>query len=381
MNRIYLDNAATTPIDNDVLETMVEVMKSHFGNPSSIHTEGRKARALIETARKSVANMLNASISEIFFTSGGTESNNTAIKCAVRDLNIKRIISTKIEHHCVSHSLTHIQRHHGVEVMLLDNCDKGNVDLKQLEEMLANSTVKTLVSIMHANNEIGTISDMRVIGQLCQKYNAIYHSDTVQTIGHMVLDVTDLHIHFLSGAAHKIHGPKGSGFLYVNSDNLIEPFIDGGSQEKNMRGGTENLHGIVGMAKSMELAYQHLEERKTYITELKNYFIEQLRSNIPNIDFNGELGEKSLYTVLNVSFPEHPKNEMLLMNLDINGISASGGSACTSGAEKGSHVIAALNKETFRKAVRFSFSHHNTFEEIDYVMQKLMSIYGVAVPA
>ena len=381
MHRIYLDNAATTHIDQEVIDIMVDVMQTHYGNPSSIHTEGRKARTLIEVARKSVANALNASISEIYFTSGGTESNNTALKCAVRDLNIKRIISTKFEHHCVSHSLSHLQRHQGVEVVLLENCEKGNIDLAQLEELLALGNVKTLVSIMHANNEIGTISDMKAIGELCKQYNAIYHSDTVQTIGHLPIDVSQLNIHFLSGAAHKIHGPKGTGFLYINSDNLIEPFIDGGSQEKNMRGGTENLHGIVGMAKSLELAYQHMDERKTYITELKNYFIEQLKNNIPNIDFNGEIGENSLYTVLNVAFPEHPKNEMLLMNLDINGISASGGSACTSGAEKGSHVIAALNKDTFRKAVRFSFSHHNTFEEIDYVMQKLKMIYGIAVPA
>lgn len=381
MKRIYLDNAATTPIDQEVIDVMVDVMKTHYGNPSSIHTEGRKARALIEVARKSVANTLNASISEIFFTSGGTESNNTALKCAVRDLNIKRIISTKIEHHCVSHSLSHLQRHHEVEIALLENCEKGNVDMEQLEELLANGTSKTLVSIMHANNEIGTIADIKAIGELCKKYNAIFHSDTVQTIGHLPIDVTDIHIHFLSGAAHKINGPKGAGFLYINSDNLIEPFIDGGSQEKNMRGGTENLHGIVGMAKSLELACEHMDERKTYITELKNYFIEQLTNHIPNIEFNGETGENSLYTVLNASFPEHPKNEMLLMNLDINGISASGGSACTSGAEKGSHVIAALNKEPFRKAVRFSFSHHNTFEEIDYVMSKLKAIYAVAVPA
>lgn len=380
MKRIYLDNAATTPIDQEVIDVMYDVMKSDFGNPSSIHTEGRKARALIELARKSVANSLNASISEIFFTSGGTESNNTALKCAVRDLNIKRIISTKIEHHCVGHSLGHLQRHSGVEVVLLDNCERGHIELQQLEDLLASSPVKTLVSIMHANNEIGTISDMYAIGELCKTYGAIYHSDTVQTIGHLPIDVTKVNIHFLSGAAHKIHGPKGAGFLYINSDNLIEPFIDGGSQEKNMRGGTENLHGIVGMAKSLELAIRHMEERKTYISEIKNYFIDQLKKDIPNVDFNGDTSENSLYTVLNVSFPEHPKNEMLLMNLDINGISASGGSACTSGAEKGSHVIAALNKEPFRKAVRFSFSHHNTFEEIDYVMEKLKSIYGVAVP-
>jgi len=375
MNRIYLDNAATTKMDSEVLEIMVDTMKSTYGNPSSTHTEGRKARALVESARKMVAQCLNASINEIFFTSGGTESNNTALKCAVRDLNIKRIISTKIEHHCVGHSLSHIQRRSGVEVILLDNDSDGHISLNQLEQYLAGSQVKTMVSIMHANNEIGTVSNMYAIGELCKKYGAIYHSDTVQTIGHFPIDVSRIHIHFLSGAAHKIHGPKGAGFLYVNSDNLIEPYIDGGSQEKNMRGGTENLHGIVGMAKSFELAVKYMEERSVYISQLKKYFIEQFQKTNLKVEFNGDINDQSLYTVLNVSFPEHPKNEMLLFNLDIQGISASGGSACTSGAEKGSHVIAALNKDPFRRAVRFSFSHHNTFKEIDIVIEKLKKIY------
>lgn len=379
MKRIYLDNAATTIIDKNVLEAMMQVMNENYGNPSSIHNEGRKARALIETSRKTIASLINASISEIYFTSGGTESNNTAIKCAVRDLNVKRIISTKFEHHCVSHSLSHVQRHMDVEVILLDNDHDGHIDMKQLEEYLQSGNVKTLVSIMHANNEIGTIADINAIGDLCKQYNAIFHSDTVQTIGHIPIDVSQLHIHFLSGAAHKIHGPKGTGFLYINSDKLIEPFIDGGAQEKNMRGGTENVHGIVGLAKCMQQAHEHLNERRTYISELKHYFINQLKDNFPNIDFNGDISDNSLYTVLNIAFPNHPKNEMLLMNLDINGISASGGSACTSGAEKGSHVIASLDKDPTAKAVRFSFSHHNSFEEIDYVIERLKTIYQVAV--
>ncbi|HMT78194.1 MAG TPA: cysteine desulfurase family protein [Saprospiraceae bacterium] len=376
MNRIYFDNAATTILDKEVLDTMVDSMNSIYGNPSSTHTEGRKARALVESARKTIAKCINASINEIFFTSGGTESNNTALKCAVRDLNIKRIISTKIEHHCVGHSLSQIQRRSGVEVILLDNDQEGHISLNQLEQYLQASPLKTLVSIMHANNEIGTVSDMYAIGELCKKYGAIFHSDTVQTIGHFPIDVTKVHIHFLSGAAHKIHGPKGVGFLYINSDNLIEPFIDGGSQEKNMRGGTENLHGIVGMAKSFELAVKYMSERTAYITGLKNYFIENIVKAIPECGFNGDISSESLFTVLNVDFPDHPKNEMLLFNLDIQGIAVSGGSACTSGAEQGSHVIAALNKEPSRKAVRFSFSHHNTQEEIDFTIEKLASIYS-----
>ncbi|KXK16625.1 MAG: cysteine desulfurase [Candidatus Parvibacillus calidus] len=375
MDRIYLDNAATTPLDPEVLDIMCKTLQNDFGNPSSTHSEGRKARALIEAARKSIASCIHASPSEIIFTSGGTESNNMALKCAVRDLHVKRIISSRLEHHCVSHTLTYLQRNHGTEVILLDNDEYGRIDLIQLEEYLANSPDKKLVSLMHANNEIGTVADIEAIGNLCRQYDALFHSDTVQTVGHFPLDVSKINIHFLTGTGHKIHGPKGSGFLYIRSGHILEPLIDGGSQEKNLRGGTENLHGIIGLAKSVELAVNHLPERRTYITGIKNYFIEQLKQHIQEVDFNGDLSEDSLYTVLNVSFPAHPKNEMLLLHLDIHGVSVSGGSACSSGADRGSHVIEALDKDPMRKAVRFSFSHHNTFEEVDKVVRMIRSIY------
>lgn len=377
MERIYLDNAATTPLDPEVLDIMCKTLQNDFGNPSSTHAEGRKSRALIEAARKSIASSIHASASEIIFTSGGTESNNMALKCAVRDLHVKKIISSRIEHHCVSHTLAYLQKNYDTEIVLLDNDEYGRIDLAQLEEYLANSNEKTLVSIMHANNEIGTVADIDAIGELCRQYDALFHSDTVQTVGHFPLDVSKTFVHFLAGTGHKIHGPKGSGFLYIRSGHILAPLIDGGTQEKNLRGGTENLHGIIGLSKSVELAVSHLPERRTYISGIKNYFIEQLRKHVADVDFNGDISEDSLYTVLNVSFPAHSKNEMLLLHLDINGVAVSGGSACSSGADRGSHVIEALEKDPMRKAVRFSFSHHNTFEEVDKVIKMIKSIYAV----
>lgn len=375
MSRIYFDNAASTPIDPDVLSLLQSTMSEHWGNPSSTHTEGRRAKALIEKARKSIAEKLNTSPSEIYFTSGGTESNNTAIKGAVLHLGIKRIISSQMEHHCVLHSLDHVRDNNDIEIIYLKNNELGHIDLDELEALLSESDQKTLVSLMHANNEIGTVHDIKSIGEICKKYGAYFHSDTVQSVGHLPIDLSKTEVHFISGAAHKIHGPKGVGILYIRHDVLMKAFIDGGAQEKNIRGGTENLAGIVAMARCLEIAIDQMEIRKKHILDLRNYLRQKLIETLVDIDFNGDLSDDSLYTVLNVAFPPHGKNEMILMNLDIHGIAASGGSACTSGAEKGSSVIQSLQKNPDSKAVRFSFSHLNTKAEIEKLVEVLEKIY------
>ena len=371
--RVYLDNAATTPLDPLVIEAMTQVMKECIGNPSSIHKEGRTARSLIEKARKTIANCINASIGEIFFTSGGTESTNMALKCAVRDLGVKRIITSRMEHHCVLHTIESLQKAYPIETAFvkIDNC--GRVDYNELESLLQDSDKKTLVSLMHANNEIGTLADMEQIAQICHETDALFHSDTVQSVGLFPIDVEKTKINFLTGAAHKFHGPKGVGFIYINGDNLIKPFIDGGSQERNMRGGTENIYSIVGMAKALELAVEKMTTRKQYIEELRQYLKQQLTENFEDIRFNG-CQENYLYKVLSVSFPPSPKSDMMMLNLDIAGISASGGSACSSGAEKGSHVLESIGASRERKTIRFSFSHFNTKEEIDFLITQLKTI-------
>lgn len=375
--RIYLDNAATTALREEVIETMTQVMRDLYGNPSSIHADGRAMRAIIEEARKKVAKLIGASIGEIFFTSGGTESNNMAIKCAVRDLGVKRIISSPTEHHCVGHSLEAVERQ-GVKVEMVRVDERGRIDYEHLEELLQNDLgTKTLVSLMHANNEIGTVSDMARISRLCENYGALYHADTVQTMGHFPIDVSKTKIHFLSGGGHKFHGPKGQGFIYINNEAQLKPFIDGGGQERNMRGGTENVYGIAGLAKALELAYEHMDEYRQHIEEVRSYFMEKLLENFEDIQFNGDYDGDYLYTVLSVSFPQSAKSELLLLLLDIAGVSASGGSACSSGAEAGSHVLAAIGADPTRKTIRFSFSHYNTKEEIDTVVEKLKTMVEV----
>lgn len=347
-------------------------MQELYGNPSSIHACGRQVRAKIEVSRKKIAGLLGASIGEIFFTSGGTESNNMAIKCAVRDLGVRRIISTQIEHHCVGHSLNSVEQQ-GVSIEMVNVDEMGRIDYGQLEQMLANGDKKTLVSIMHANNEIGTLSDMDRIAALCEEHNTYYHSDTVQTIGHLPIDVSKTKIHFLSGGAHKFHGPKGCGFIYINSEAMIKPMIDGGGQERNMRAGTENIYGIVGMAKALELACGNMDAYQSHIEDIRTYFKAQLVERFEDIHFHGDQ-ENYLYTILNVCFPPSDKSAMLLLHLDIAGISASGGSACSSGAEVGSHVLQAIGADPERKSIRFSFSHNTTKKDIDQTLQKLASI-------
>ena len=374
MERIYFDNAATTALDGTVLEAMMPYLTEKFGNPSSIYSYGRETRMAVETARKSVAKLLNANPAEIFFTSGGTESSNMAIQAAVRDLGCKHIISSKVEHHAVSHTVAYFDNLDEVKVSYVKLLPDGHVDIEDLEKLLAAAEEKTLVSLMHANNEIGNMLDIHEVGNLCKLYNAIFHSDTVQKVGHFPIDLRNTPVHFVTGAAHKFHGPKGVGIIYINENVRIKPFVHGGSQERNMRAGTENIYGIVGFAKAFEIAMAGYETDSAYIGTLKYYMHEQLKKHIPGIGFNGDVLGSSLYTVLSVSFPKTEKSEMILFNLDINKICASGGSACTSGAEAGSHVIRAINNNPNQITVRFSFCKHNTKKEVDVVVEKLKEL-------
>lgn len=374
MSRIYLDNAATTSLDSQVLEAMMPYLTTHFGNPSSIYSYGRESRLAIENARKSVAKILNAHPAEIFFTSGGTESSNTAIISSVRDLGCKHIITSAIEHHATLHTVEYLYHSGEVALSYVKLLPNGHIDIEDLEKLLAGSQEKCLVTLMHANNEIGNILDIHAVGELCKMYSAIFHSDTVQTVGHFPFDLRNTPVHFITGAGHKFHGPKGIGILYVNENVKIKPYVHGGSQERNMRAGTENLYGIVGFAKALELATANYETESAYIKGLKVYMMEQLKEHIKGVSFNGDVLGRSLYTVLNVSFPKTEKSEMILFNLDINNICASGGSACTSGADAGSHVIRAINNNPNQVAVRFSFCKHNTKEEIDAAVEKLKEI-------
>ena len=372
--RVYFDNAATTPIDPEVLKEMYRVMENYYGNPSSIHSHGREVRALIEKSRRTIAGLLHASPSEIFFTSGGTEADNTAIRCGIEDHGIRHAISSPIEHHAVIHTLEAMEKAGTIKLSYVDVDSKGNVDHDHLEHLLKTNG-RSFVSLMHANNELGTLNDLHRIGDLCEQYDALFHSDTVQTVGHYAHDLRSLKLHFMVCAAHKLHGPKGIGFLYVNHKIKIKPFIFGGSQERNMRGGTENVYGIVGQAKALELAYAKMDEHREHIQALKAYMIQQLKANIPGVAFNGETDpEKSLYTVLNVSFPCTDLADMMLFNLDIAGISASGGSACSSGTDIGSHVLNAIGSQASRPSVRFSFSKFNTREEVDHTVAKLREL-------
>jgi cysteine desulfurase len=374
MQRIYFDNAATTSLDPQVLEVMMPFLTEKFGNPSSIYSYGRETRMAIESARKTVARILNAHPAEIFFTSGGTESSNTAIHAAVYDLGCKHIISSPLEHHAVLHTVDHLHKMGAVTVSHVKLMPNAHVDLQDLRKQLAATDKKTLVSLMHANNEIGNMLDMETVGELCRQYGAIFHSDTVQTVGHFPFNLRKGFIHFITGAGHKFHGPKGVGILYVNENISIHPYIHGGSQERNMRAGTENVYAITGFAKALELATANHEADSAHIQDIKSYMMEQLKKQIPFVGFNGDPCGKSLYTVLNVSLPKSEKSDMLLLNLDINHICASGGSACTSGAQLGSHVIAALHNDDNHVAIRFSFCKHNTKDEVDCVVAKLREL-------
>src|ERR1700733_9616410 len=374
MERIYFDNAATTTLDPIVLESMMPYLTEKFGNPSSIYSYGRESRTAIESSRKSVAKILNAHPAEIFFTSGGTESSNTAINAAVRDLGCTHIITSPLEHHATLHTVEHLHKRGEAALSYVNLLSNGHIDLEDLKHKLATSAEKTFVTLMHANNEIGNMLDIHAVGELCKLYGAIFHSDTVQTVGHFPFDLRNTPVHFITGAGHKFHGPKGVGLLYINENVRINPYIHGGSQERNMRAGTENVYGVVGFARALELATAAYEADSSAIKGLKVYMMEQLKKQVKGISFNGDPLGRSLYTVLSVSFPKTERSEMLLFNLDINNICASGGSACTSGIEQGSHVIRAINNNPNQVTVRFSFAKQNTREEVDCVVARLKDL-------
>jgi cysteine desulfurase len=373
--RVYLDNAATTPVAPEVVEAMIPVLRDTFGNPSSTHSFGRNAKALLETSRRTVAKHLKCSPSEIIFTSGGTEADNMAIHTAVTQLGVKRIITSSIEHHAVGHTADAIAAHEKIELVLLHLDSKGNIDIAQLESLLKDGK-PTLVSLMHANNEIATMIPLKKIAQMCRQNGAYFHSDTVQTMAHFAFDLSDINIDFITCAAHKFHGPKGVGFLYANKKTKVSSFIHGGSQERGLRGGTENMASIVGLAKAMDLAYDDVEGHQKHVFGLKSYMMDQLKSMFPTVAFHGETDfDKALYTVLNVCLPATEKTSMLLFTLDLKGVAVSGGSACTSGATKGSHVLEGIQADMTRPNVRFSFSRYTTKEEIDYALQQLQQVY------
>jgi cysteine desulfurase len=371
---VYLDNAATTPLDPEVFEAMKPFLVNDFGNPSSTHSHGRTVRAAIESARKKVAGLLNCTPGEIIFTSGGTEADNTIISSGIRTHGIQHIISSSIEHHAVTHTIAEMKKS-GIQLHLVELDSAGHVDLNHLESLLKQFP-KSLVSLMHANNEIGNLLDIEKAGEMCENHGAFFHSDTVQTIGHYRHNLRSLKVSGMAGAAHKFHGPKGIGFMYVRKGRKIDPLLHGGAQERNMRGGTENVYGIVGLAAALEIAYRDMDEHHRHISSLKAHMIDRLRAEIPGVTFNGDSAnpDRSLYTVLNVSLPESDDNDMLLFNLDLQGISASGGSACSSGASTGSHVLGALYPGSKRGAVRFSFSKYNTMQNIDFAVEKLAEI-------
>ena len=373
--KVYLDNAATTPIASEVIEEIQPYLNNYFGNPSSTHAFGRKTKNAIEINRKKIADLIRAKNNEIIFTSGGTEADNMALRCAVFDLNVKRIITTKIEHHAVLHTAECLRDQQNVEIIFLATDHNGNPDLVQLESIV-NDKVNTLVTLMHANNEIGTLLPIKKVASICAKHKHVYfHSDTVQTMGHYTFNLSETPIDFLTCSAHKLHGPKGVGFLYVNHKINLNPLITGGSQERKNRGGTENLYGIVGLGKAMEMAYENLASHQKHIQDLKSFMKEELEKIDQRINFNGETSpEKSLYTVLNVCFPADVCNSMLLFSLDIHGIAASGGSACSSGSNQGSHVLAELPHQDNCQSVRFSFSRFNTQEDVEFTIEKIRSI-------
>ena len=376
MKKVYFDNAATTQIREEVVDKMAVVMKEVYGNPSSTHAFGRSAKTLIEQARKSVAKILNVHASEIIFTSGGTEADNLILNSAVRDLGVKRIITSKIEHHAVLYTLNKLHEVFGVELLYVNLDDCGRVSLEHLEELLKQNYKKTLVSLMHVNNEIGNLLDIKKAGEICKAHDALFHSDTVQSIGHYELDLSQIKVDYTAVSAHKFHGPKGVGFAFIRKNSGLQPLIFGGEQERGYRAGTESVHNIVGLEESLKLAYQYLDEEREYITSLKRHFKDLLTKEIPEVKFNGDCDdfENSTYTLLNVCLPmSQEKALMLLFQLDLHGIACSKGSACQSGSDQGSHVLNAfLPEEDLKKpSLRFSFSGYNTKEEVEYVVQVL----------
>ncbi|CAH8294385.1 cysteine desulfurase [Mariniflexile fucanivorans] len=375
MQQVYFDNAATTQIRDEVIDAMTRVMKANYGNPSSSHSFGRSSKALIEKSRKAVAHYLNVSASEIIFTSGGTEADNLILLSAVRDLKVTHIITSKIEHHAVLHTIDQLVKDYKIAVSYVDLKPNGNIDYLHLETLLKNES-KTLVSLMHINNEIGNVLDLKRVATLCKVNNALFHSDTVQSVGHFKMDLQDVQVDFITAAAHKFHGPKGIGFVFVRKNSALKPLIFGGEQERGLRAGTESVHNIVGLETALKSAYDNLDNEVAYIKDLKQYFINKIETELANATFNGKSGnmEKSTYTLVNVCLPIAPqKAAMLLFQLDLKGIACSKGSACQSGSNQNSHVLAEiLTAEALQKpSIRFSFSFYNTKEEVDYVVDVL----------
>lgn len=373
---VYFDNAATTPLRKEVIKTISRVMEECFGNPSSTHSFGRTAKTYIETARKGIASLLNALPQEIIFTSGGTESDNMILSCAVKDLNVKTIISSPIEHHAVIHALDALKKNQKINVRYLKLDAQGNIDLNDLEESLKFDNSKKLVSLMHVNNEIGNILNLHEVGNLCHNNNALFHTDAVQGVGHYLFDLKNLPVDFLSSASHKYHGPKGIGFSFVRKNSGLEPFIYGGAQERGLRAGTESVHNIVGMHEALEISHKKLEVEKKQILFLKNHFKKGLIEIFPNVHFNGNSSENNLstYTLLNVALPIDEKKASLLdFHLDLKGIACSKGSACQSGSSQGSHVLNHIQNQKIKKmsSLRFSFSSFNNIDEVDYVLETL----------
>ena len=376
MNSVYLDNAATTQIRDKVIDKMLQVSKNYYGNPSSTHSFGRSSRTLIESSRKKIAGHLNVSPSEIIFMSGGTEADNCILRSAVRDLGVKHLISSKIEHHAVTHTLDQLKVDYPIEISYVKLDSFGNIDYADLELILKSSQSKTLVSLMHINNEIGNILDISLVSDLCRKYNSLFHSDFVQSVGHYKLDLSLLDIDFIVASAHKFHGPKGIGFAYVKNTNPIKPLIFGGSQEKGCRAGTESVHNIVGMSEALDISINKMENEVDHIKKIKSYFIDQLKNVIKGVEFNGLSSnlDDSTYTLVNVRFPiSKEKSALFLFQLDMKGIACSKGSACQSGADAGSHVlnnVLTVDQNKF-VSLRFSFSIYNTIKQIDYVVTQL----------
>ena len=372
---VYFDNAATTPISKKVLDKMIPYMEDGFGNPSSIHKRGREIKSVIEKSRSKVADILSCEPGEIFFTSGGTEADNMFIINTVLEKKIDTVITSKVEHHAVLHCCDYLNRTQNINIKYVSINDNGEVDLDDLEKITSNNK-NSLVSLMHGNNEIGNINDLKTISKICEKNNVVLHSDTVQTVGHYAIDLNKINIQGIVGSAHKFHGPKGIGFLYLNNKHKISPFIHGGAQERNMRGGTENVYGIVGLSEALTLAYENMATHKEKIIELKSHMIESLRQKVKGVKFNGLSSDldNSLYTVLNASIPNVDDQQMFLFNLDINNIAASAGSACSSGSDSGSHVLKEIKTEEGFVNVRFSFSKYNSIEEVDYVINKIVEI-------
>lgn len=378
MNSVYFDNAATTPIRNEVINAMTEIMKNNFGNASSSHSFGRSSKSLIENSRKQIANHFNVTPGEIIFTSGGTEADNLALRSAVRDLEVKHIIISKIEHHAVLHTAEQLEKEYDIKVSYVNLLKDGEIDIEHLERLLETDE-KSLVSLMHVNNEIGNLLDIKHIANLCKANNALFHSDCVQSVGHYKMDLQEISIDFFAASAHKFHGPKGVGFAFIRKNSGLKPLIFGGEQERGYRAGTESVHNIVGLETSLALAYEKLESEREYVKTIKTYFIDRLTSALPEVHFNGLSNhlDKSTYTLVNVCLPITPeKGAMLLFQLDLKGIACSKGSACQSGSTKGSHVLAEVlsDEDMLRPSIRFSFSIYNTKEEVDYVIETLKAL-------